>query len=196
MDTFEKLYQERRSTHNFIHNEVISIEKIKKILDIFQKNMPSKQDLYPYQIHVLDWNDFLLREKIYEGTLPNPGIHANFNNQIFAPIIIGFTHSLIDADAYIAPVEIGMAAMSIQFLLQEKSYATSFCGCITKPNEIGKLLTGKNHTTARLFLCVGIEKFKNYHDKVYNPFIDKFIKQKHRRNTANQPTILYHGKQR
>jgi hypothetical protein len=54
---FDKLFKNRRSTHNFIHNEKIDIDKLKYVLNIFLTNMPSKQDLYPYQIHVIDWHD-------------------------------------------------------------------------------------------------------------------------------------------
>jgi hypothetical protein len=194
MTKFNKWFTNRRSTHNFRHNEQIDMDKLNYVLNIFVTNMPSKQDAYPYQIHVIDWHNFELRQKIYETALPNPGIHEHINNQIFAPVLIGFTHSLIkDNNSYIAPVEIGMAAMALTYLLQGNNFLTSFCGCITDPNDLATFLTKKPNYTTRLFLCIGENTYVNYKEKIFNPFTNTFIRQKHNpTHCNNKPDIFYH----
>lgn len=190
---FEKLFLSRRSAHNFIHTDNFDLNKLKKLLYTFSKNMPSKQDKYPYQIHIVDWSDFNLRKKFYEATLPFPGVHKNINNQIFAPILIAFTHSLDkSSESYTAPVEVGMAAMALTYLLQDNGYFTSFCGCISDPNNLANLLTKEENNTTRLILCVGETAISDTNISVYNPFTNDYIKQKHRRIWDKSPTIKYH----
>jgi hypothetical protein len=115
-------------------------------------------------------------------------------NQILAPVLIGFTHSLIkDNNSYIAPVEIGMAAMALTYLLHGNNFLTSFCGCITDPNDLATFLTKKPNYTTRLFLCIGENTYVNYKEKIFNPFTNTFIRQKHNpTHCNNKPDIFYH----
>ena len=131
--------------------------------------MPSKQFEFPYQIDILDWSDRQLRKDIFYGTMPGvDAIKCKFNNQVLAPVLVCFTQEL--PGEYIAPIEIGMALMSLTYLLQSNGFLTSFCQCIEDPNYLGPRITGKDNTTLRVILPVGQHAYPEGTPSIPNPF--------------------------
>jgi hypothetical protein len=169
-NTFNRTYSKRRSTFNFDLTKKFDMDLFKNIIELFSSNMPSKQHKFPYQIDILDWSNKELRKKIFYGTLPRsfPGERNVYNNQVLAPVLISFTEEI--PGEYIAPIEIGMAVMALTYLLQSNGFLTAFCECIEHPDNLGKLITNKDNTTVRVFLCVGQHAYSKGIKSIPNPF--------------------------
>jgi len=190
---FNKLYLKRRSVFDFdIIGKDFDIDKFLNVLEVFSSNMPSKQGKFPYEIHVLDWSDRTLRKDILDGTTTRDEDLTNcpMNNQVLAPVLVCFTHRT-DPEPYIAPMEIGMALMSLTYLLQADGFLTSFCQCIEDPNDLAKKITGEDNTTLRVILPVGQHAYPTTSNYMPNPFGGKIhVKANSLHN--NVPNIKYH----
>ena len=169
-NTFNRTYSKRRSTFNFDLTKDFDMDAFKNVIELFSSNMPSKQFGFPYQIDILDWSDTELRKDIFYGTMPRifSGQKCIYNNQVLAPVLIIFTQEL--PGEYIAPIEIGMALMSLTYLLQSNGFLTSFCECIEDPNYLGPRITGKDNTTLRVILPVGQHAYPRGTHTIPNPF--------------------------
>jgi hypothetical protein len=191
-NTFNKRYINRRSTFNFDLTKDFDMDAFKTVIELFSSNMPSKQHQFPYQIDILDWSDRELRKDITYGTTPREQSvrNAKFNNQILAPVLVCFTHRL-DPEPYIAPVEIGMALMSLTYLLQSNGFLTSFCQCIEDPNSLGTRITGKDNTTLRVILPVGQHAYPKAAHTMPNPFEEEELYLKLNPIHQDTPNIKY-----
>ena len=174
-DTFNRTYSKRRSTFNFDLTKDFDMDAFKNVIELFSSNMPSKQFKFPYQIDILDWSDRELRKDIFYGTTPRSFSKqkCTYNNQVLAPVLIIFTQEL--PGEYIAPMEIGMALMSLTYLLQSNGFLTSFCQCIEDPNHLGPRITGKDNTTLRAILPVGQHAYPEDTNRIPNPFGHKIF---------------------
>lgn len=192
-NSFNDLYLKRRSTFNFDNDKDFDMDKFKEVMELFSSNMPSKQHKYPYNIHVVDWSNQQLREEIVNETLPQifPGQCCFYNNQVLAPVLICFTNQF-DPEPYIAPIEIGMALMSLTYLLQNNGFLTSFCQCIENPNNLAEKITGEDNITLQVILPVGQHTLSEGRQRMYKTH-GKMIPQKHRKhNSTATPNIKYH----
>jgi len=190
--SFNKIYTKRRSTFNFDLTKDFDIDSFQNLIEVFSSNMPSKQDKFPYEIHILDWSNRTLRKDIFYGTTPKyPATVAKFNNQTLAPVLVCFTHCL-DPEPYIAPIEIGMALMSLTYLLQNNGFLTSFCQCIEYPDDLAKKITGEDNTTLRMILPVGQHAYPEGTLDIPNPFEEKkTTRTKMNPIHQNTPNIKY-----
>jgi hypothetical protein len=138
--------------------------------------MLSKNDLFPYQIDIVGWQNIELRNFIYAKTQiltelkPNP--------QTLAPVIITFT-ILDKAELTMGLMEIGMAAMGLTQLLHAHGFKTGLCGCINAKEEIAKKITGKGYTY--LILGVGIEDCMD-NPIAIDPFTDEIVARAKKQN--------------
>ena len=191
-NTFNKTYINRRSTFNFDLTKDFDMDAFKNVIELFSSNMPSKQHKFPYQIDILDWSNRELRKDIMYGTTPRDPDRraAKFNNQNLAPVLVCFTHRL-DPEPYVAPVEIGMALMSLTYLLQSNGFLTSLCQCIEDPNNLGKRITGEDNTTLRMILPVGQHAYPKDTLAIPNPFEEKTLLAKQNPIHQNTPNIKY-----
>lgn len=190
-NTFNKTYINRRSTFNFDLTKDFDMDAFKNVIELFSSNMPSKQHKFPYQIDILDWSNRELRKDIMYGTTPGyPVCKAKFNNQNLAPVLVCFTHRL-DPEPYVAPVEIGMALMSLTYLLQSNGFLTSLCQCIEDPNNLGKRITGEDNTTLRMILPVGQHAYPKDTLTIPNPFEEETLLAKQNPIHQNTPNIKY-----
>lgn len=191
-NTFNRTYSKRRSTFNFDLNKDFDMDAFKNVIELFSSNMPSKQHKFPYQIDILDWSNRELRKDIMYGTTPrNPDRRlAKFNNQNLAPVLVCFTHRF-DPEPYVAPVEIGMALMSLTYLLQSNGFLTSLCQCIEDPNNLGKRITGEDNTTLRMILPVGQHAYPKGTRTIPNPFEEETLLAKQNPIHQNTPNIKY-----
>jgi hypothetical protein len=191
-NTFNKRYINRRSTFNFDLTKDFDMDAFKTVIELFSSNMPSKQHQFPYRIDILDWSDRELRKDIMYGSTPREQSirNAKFNSQVLAPVLVCFTHRL-DPEPYIAPVEIGMALMSLTYLLQSNGFLTSFCQCIEDPNSLGTRITGKDNTTLRVILPVGQHAYPKDTLTIPNPFEEEELCLKLNPIHQNTPNIKY-----
>ena len=191
-NTFNKTYINRRSTFNFDLTKDFDMDAFKNVIELFSSNMPSKQHKFPYQIDILDWSNRELRKDIMYGTTPRDPDRraAKFNNQNLAPVLVCFTHRL-DPEPYVAPVEIGMALMSLTYLLRSNGFLTSLCQCIEDPNNLGKRITGEDNTTLRMILPIGQHAYPKDTLDIPNPFEEKKLLAKQNPIHQNTPNIKY-----
>ena len=192
--SFNKIYTKRRSTFNFDHTKDFDINSFQNLIEVFSSNMPSKQDKFPYEIHILDWSDRTLRKDILYGTTPRDkaAMKCQLNTQVLAPVLVCFTHRT-DPEPYVAPLEIGMALMSLTYLLQNNGFLTGFCQCIEYPNDLAKKITGEDNTNLRMILPVGQHSYPKNTNSIPNPFApDDVIHCKYNPIHQNTPNIKYH----
>ena len=191
--TFNKIYTKRRSTFNFDLTKDFDMDSFQNVIEVFSSNMPSKQHVFPYEIHILDWSDRELRKDILYETMPKhrKDKKFEFNTQVLAPILICFTHSY--PEPYIAPLEIGMALMSLTYLLQNNGFLTSFCQCIETPEYLAKRITGEDDKTLRVMLPVGQHTYPAGTSRIPNPFSpEKLIYCKTNPTHLDTPNVKYH----
>ena len=191
-NTFNRTYSKRRSTFNFGLTKDFDMDAFKTVIELFPSNMPSKQDRFPYQIDILDWSDKALRKDIMYGTMPDafPGQKCIYNNQVLAPVLVCFTYRYNDPHRYVAPEEIGMAVMSLTYLLQSNGFLTSFCQCIQDSDNLGKRITGEDNTTLNMILPVGQHAYTK-HRTMPNPFEEEELHLKTNPIHQNTPNIKY-----
>ena len=192
-NTFNRTYSKRRSTFNFDLTKDFDMDAFKNVIELFSSNMPSKQHEFPYLIDILDWSDRELRKDILYGTMPDafPGQKCIYNNQVLAPVLVCFTYRYNDPHRHIAPEEIGMAVMSLTYLLQSNGFLTSYCQCIQESNNLGKRITGEDNTTLRMILPVGQHAYPKDAHTMPNPFEEEELHLKRNPIHQNTPNIKY-----
>lgn len=192
-NTFNRTYSKRRSTFNFDLTKDFDMDAFKNVIELFSSNMPSKQHKFPYRIDILDWSDRELRKDIFYGTMPDtfPGQKYIYNNQVLAPVLVCFTYRYNDPYRYIAPEEIGMAVMSLTYLLQSNGFLTSYCQCIQESNNLGKRITGEDNTTLNMILPVGQHAYPKDTHTIPNPFEEETLLAKQNPIHQNTPNIKY-----
>lgn len=192
VDRFNKLYLKRRSTYNFNLTKDFNMDAFKNVIKRFSSNMPSKQHQFPYKMYVLDWSDRELRKDIFYGTKPEPFTRQRcfYNNQTLAPILICFTCIIPTPD--VAKLEIGMASMTLTYLLQSNGFLTSFCQCIQDEDALGTRITGEDNTSLELILSVGQHAYPKNTNSIPHPFApDEVLECKYNPIHQNIPNIKY-----
>ena len=165
MNTYEELYTKRNQCNLFSKKKVDN-NVIDKIINDFYNNVPSKQSKYPYFVDILDWSNPDIRLEIFKNCHRDltHSIDQDLGNpSVLAPILIAFTPRNVDPQENFilknkqAAIEIGIASMFLTFAFENNNYQTGFCGCLSNPDKISRLL---NHTEPT-YLLLGVGK-KSY----------------------------------
>ena len=152
---WQDIIAKRRQVSNYNPDEIVNQNDIIEILNNLHEYLPSKQNQCPYFIDVLDWSNPQLRNEIFLNTIPESArFLSDTNPQTFAPVLFAFTTHL----RKIAAIEIGMAALFITYAAIDKGYNTAFCGCISNPNKLARLLGYNRHDfETNLLVAIGKE---------------------------------------
>lgn len=185
---------ERRKTNFTWTDESVDKDKIKNIINNALLKVPSKQKRMPYKIDVLDYSNKELRKEIFLHTKRDEESTVEedpFNPQTLAPILLIFsTRSSNQAiekldraplahdiqgykDSRVIYMEMGIVAMTLMFALEAEGFATGFCQCIERKDQLGNKL-GLDYPVD-LMMGVGYPSTKeNYVDPNTNTVKDVF----------------------
>ena len=197
---FDTVINNRKTNFTWTDQEVDK-DKIKSIINNTLSKVPSKQKRMPYKIDVLDYSDKELRKEIFLHTKRDEESTVEedpYNPQTLAPILLVFSmRSSTDAidklnraplphdfqgysDNRVIYMEMGIVAMSLMLALEAEGFATGFCQCIERKDQLGDTLDLSHPVD--LMMGVGYPSTKeNYIDPNTNTVKDVFWEHHHKR---------------
>jgi hypothetical protein len=150
---------------------------IENVISEMHRYMPVKQNRLLFNLNVLDNTiDETKRLTIYGSTRTSPNKYYRYNPQTLAPYLLFFslkqdiTYPNLGYASYMkneALMQIGMAAMFINFAAIAQQLAVGFCRCITPIENFAELYNGTE-------LIIGIG-YKSSSARYFCP-IDKISK--------------------
>ena len=201
---FDTVINNRKTNFTWTDQE-IDKDKIKSIINNILSKVPSKQKRMPYKIDVFDYSDKELRKEIFLHTKRDEESTVEedpYNPQTLAPILLVFSmrnsnqalsklnraplpHDFQGySDNRVIYMEIGIVAMSLMFALEAEGFATGFCQCIERKDQLGNTLDLSHPVD--LMMGVGYPSTKeNYIDPNTNTVKEVFWEHHHKRTSLN-----------
>ena len=151
--SIEELLKKRKQTRYYNLQRYPSVEIVKELVDKSFDLTASKQNLYPYKVHIIGPNDKNIMKALYEITCIQSGGDRNFNilsapyclifttrlvknpdTRILANIKKGHKYSVCDPELYnnmrsMTAIEIGMFSKVLTSLCLEKNIDVSYQLC-------------------------------------------------------------------
>lgn len=167
------MIEHRAQTRTWNMSKTVTRETMQEIVNELHRRSPSKQNRVHYQMHVLDWTDTELRNKIFKiarDPADNPKSNYPCNSQTLAHWLCIFSkrnsadykNYKLDNDRYIDAIEIGIASATLVYSAFARGLDSGFCRCFEEPEhpdwkEITSKLGIDDPGQIRLMVGIGIK---------------------------------------
>lgn len=179
------IIENQTQTRTWDMNKTVAQTTIQEIVNELHQRSPSKQNRVHYQMHILNWSNTELRNKIFKIARDSndpPGYYTGYcNSQTLAHWLFIFSERNradwqkyeLDTDQYIGSIEIGIASTMLIHSAFVRGLDCGLCRCfkdLDDPDwkEIVSVLGLDNSQQLKLMVGVGIKgkhrnKTKNLH---------------------------------